>query len=185
MITTLGRQIFAKHNWHLLIQLIVVIGVTLTCALAGPIAKVSLRTGLTIVQTELQVLQSVKGGGYFGNLLYANVLWNDTAQSFNDAGFPTDQLLDFLPPTTTSPWTYVAKEWDPTWKVSCNYTEKIDLQNVTGSGKNQFFDPINAFTAYRDTYDSTWLNSSNYRICSDFNSWQNWSQTNQIQEAVF
>lgn len=182
--TTLGRQLFARHNWHLLVQSIVVIGVTLACALAGPIAKVSLKTGVTIVQTELQVLQSVKGGGFFGNLLYANVLWNDTAQSLDDAAFPTDQLLEFLPSTTTSPWAYVAEEWDATWKVSCNYTERIYLQNLTGSGEHNIFDPVNAFPAYRDTYDPTWLDSRNYRISSDFDSWQDWSQNNQMQEAV-
>jgi hypothetical protein len=185
VIATLGRQIFAKENWHLLTQLIVVAGITIACALAGPIAKVSLRNGTTIRLRELQILQSVKGAGPFGNLLYSTLIWNDTAQSLNDANFPTNQLLDILPPLQTPPWTYIPEEWDPTWTVTCDYVNNFTLLNLTGSGKGNYFDPLTAFPVFRDTYNQTWLDSAEYRMTADYNSWQDWTQENQTREALF
>lgn len=184
VLAVLGRRIFAKGNWHLLAQLLVVVGVTLTCALAGPIAKVSLKNGHTVLKKDLPVLQAVKGAGGVANLLYEDVLWNDTARSLDDANFPTNQLLDVLPPPTVS-WTYSADEWDPTWLVTCNYTGNIVLSNMTGSGTYSFADPINAFPAFRETYDAAWFDSSEYRITTGYDSWQDWTQVNQFQETVF
>jgi len=181
----LRRQIFAKQNWHLLLQLIVVVGVTLTCALAGPIAKVSLKNGLTITHKKLQVLPAVRGGGYFGNALFEEVLWNDTAHSLNSAGFPDNQLLDFLPPTTTPPWIYVATEWDPTWSIKCTYIDDVVLSNVTGSGSHDFYHPIDAFSSYRESYEPAWLNASKYRVTSDFDAFAVWTLPKQFREAIF
>ncbi|KAF2786834.1 hypothetical protein K505DRAFT_411744 [Melanomma pulvis-pyrius CBS 109.77] len=144
---SLGEGWDAMVNWHLLLQLIVVVVVTLTCALAGPIAKVSLKNGLTVTHKQLQVLP-------------AEVLWNDTAHSLINAGFPDSQLLDFLPPLTTPPWIYVASEWDPTWTIN----------NVTGSGNHDFYHPVDAFSLYRESYNPAWLESSKYRVTSDFDS---------------
>ncbi|RYN66564.1 hypothetical protein AA0117_g8786 [Alternaria alternata] len=181
----LRRQIFAKQNWHLLLQLVVVIGVTLTCALAGPIAKISLKNGLTVARKQLQVLPATQGAGYFGNALFEEVLWNDTAQSLIKAGFPDNQLLDFLPLATEPPWTYVDNEWDPTWTMKCAYQDDMTLANMTGSGNHDFYHPIDAFPAYRESFASSWLDSSKYRVTSDFDSFQNWSLTKQFREALF
>jgi len=181
----LRRQIFAKQNWHLLLQLVVVVGVTLTCALAGPIAKVSLRNGLTVVQKQLQVLPTTRGAGFYGNALFEEVLWNDTAQSLIHAGFPDNQLLDFLPISTQPPWIYVEDEWDPTWTVVCNYEDDVTLVNVTGSSKGDFYHPLDAFPVYRESFAPSWLDTSKYRVTSDFDSFANWSLTNQFTEALF
>lgn len=181
----LQRQIFAKENWHLLIQLIVVGGVTLACALAGPIAKVSLKNGFTILPRTLQVQLATKGGGWFGNQLDANVLWNTTSQSLTDAKFPDNQLLEFLPPSTTPPWVYVASEWQPAWNVACNYTEDVALQNVSGNGSASCMDPVNAFPAFQQTYDPKWLTEPQYRVTANFLAWYNWSQAVQFSDALF
>ena len=74
LVAVLRTRVFAKENWYLLVQLVVVVAATTACMLSGPIAKVSLKNGRTIQQKELQVLQTTKGGGFLGNLLYANVV---------------------------------------------------------------------------------------------------------------
>jgi hypothetical protein len=142
--------------------------------LAGPIAKVSLRSSPTVQKSELEVLQAVKGDSFSGNLETAPKLWNDTIQSLNDAGFPTNQLLDYLP-TSTADWIYVANEWNPTWSMICSYTEETDLHNVTGSGNGTFYDAIDAFPAYRDTFDPLWFDTSKFRVQQDFDGWENTS----------
>ncbi|KAM0807546.1 hypothetical protein AB5N19_07886 [Seiridium cardinale] len=184
-VAVLRRQLFSMKHWNLLAQLVTVAGISLTCAFAGPIAQSSLRVGTTVLKKELQVFNSVKGGGPLGNLLYADVLWNTTAQNLQHAGFPLNQLLEFLPPSEVSTWTYVPDEWDPTWTLDCNFTEQTMVQNMTGSGKGNMDDPISAFPSYKQTHDQAWLDSSEYRVTSGFNSWANWSQVNQFQEVLF
>jgi hypothetical protein len=144
-----------------------------------------LKNGLTVTQKQLQVLPAVRGGGYFGNALFEEVLWNDTAHSLNSAGFPDNQLLDFLPPVTIPPWIYVASEWDPTWNIACTYSDNVILSNVTGSGSHDFYHPIDAFSSYRESYDATWLNTSKYRVTSDFDSFAIWTLPKQLQDAIF
>jgi hypothetical protein len=170
VVTVLRGGIFTKKHWRLLVQLLVVFAVTLASMLSGPIAKVSLRISRTVRMSELDVLRAIKGDGSTANLLEGNVMWNDTIQSLNQAGFPYNQMLDYLPPSTTD-WIYVQRQWDPTWTMTCNYTPETLLHNLTGVGNYTFYDPINAFPVFRDTYDTQWLITSKYRTQVDFSGW--------------
>ncbi|PVH82024.1 hypothetical protein DL98DRAFT_621631 [Cadophora sp. DSE1049] len=164
----LRRRVFAPEGWHLLFQLVVVVLATRATMFSGPIAKGSLRTSITVQQKRLEVLQATKGDGILSNMLMANTLWNDTTESLNQAGFPKDQLLDYLPPSTV-PWTYISKEWDPTWRMDCSLTTDKVLYNVSGSGNGTFYQPLDAFPAFRDSYDQSWLNQSKFRVETNFN----------------
>ncbi|KAH8585359.1 hypothetical protein B0O99DRAFT_559719 [Bisporella sp. PMI_857] len=170
ILAVLGRQLLHRESWHLLFQLIFVVVITLITMFSGPIAALTSRTCRTIQKTTLDVLQTVKIAGSSANLLEAIVLWNQTIISLNQALFPNDQLLDYLPPSTVN-WTFVASEWDPTWTMKCNYTNEVLLHNVSANGNSTFYDPINAFPVYRDTYDQKWLNASEYRYQADFVGW--------------
>ncbi|KAL5315353.1 hypothetical protein ACEPPN_016220 [Leptodophora sp. 'Broadleaf-Isolate-01'] len=169
-ITVQGRRLFAIESWHLLLQVTIVILVTLACMLSGPIATLASRTTRTVQKSTLQVLHTVTNGSSSANLLEAIMLWNSTIESLNQASFPTDQLLDFLPPSTVN-WTYIPSEWDPNWSMACNFTDETLLYNVSGQGNYTFYHPLDAFPVYRDTYDPAWLNTSKYRIQADFISW--------------
>jgi hypothetical protein len=107
----------------------------------------------------------------------AEELWNSTIKSLDQASFPNDQLLDFLPSSDLN-WTYVKSEWNPTWTAMCNFTDETVLPNVTGSGNTSCHDPINAFPVYRETYDPSWLNTSQYRYDSVFDSFGAGSEEN-------
>ncbi|KAG4437304.1 hypothetical protein IFR05_007200 [Cadophora sp. M221] len=169
-ITVQGGRLFAIESWHLLLQVTIVILVTLACMLSGPIATLASRTTRTVQKSTLQVLHTVTNGSSSPNLLEAIVLWNSTIEILNQASFPTDQLLDFLPPSTVN-WTYVPSEWDPNWSMDCNFTDETMLYNVSGHGNYTFYHPLDAFPVYRDTYDPAWLDTSKYRIQADFMSW--------------
>lgn len=168
-VAMLRERLLGKENWGLLLQLVVVITVTLASMLSGPIAKVSLRSTLTRQTSELEVLQVTKGDGPTANLLTANLSWNQTIDSLNVAGFPHNLLLDYLPPANAS-WVYVEREWDPTWTMTCNYTNETVLHRVKASGNATMMDPINAFPAFGHTFHKSLLNPS-YRIQSDYVGW--------------
>lgn len=176
-------KVLDPENWHLLVQIIVIIIVTIALVLAGPIAKISLKNGRTVLPRNIEVLQTIKGGGYFGNLLDANVLWNETMKSLDEADFPTDQILDYLP-SPKEPWVYDPKEWDPTWVVSCVDTPARVLEDVVGTGDGNMYEPFTAFPRFRDTFNSSWFNGS-YRLDTNFDSWYNWNVEKQFQHVFF
>jgi hypothetical protein len=150
---------------------------TLASMFSGPIASVSSRSSHTVQKSTIEVLRTVRFPGSSANLEDAEVLWNSTIKSLDQASFPNDQLLDFLPSSDLN-WTYVKSEWNPTWTAMCNFTDETVLPNVTGSGNTSFHDPINAFPVYRETYDPSWLNKSQYRYDSVFDSFGAGSEEN-------
>ena len=170
-IRLLRRRVFAKEYWRLLFQILIVLLATLACMFAGPIAKVSLRLARVPQREYLKVLKATKGTGFIGNRLDANVEWNDTMKSLDDAKFPYDQLLDYLPPAT-EPWIYVAREWDVTWSAACDYHDETLLHNVSATGNGTIMQPLEAFPEYRDTYHPRWLDTSKFRIQADSNAEQ-------------
>jgi hypothetical protein len=167
-VRVLRRRVFAKEHWSLLLQLLIVLLATLACMLAGPIAKVSLRDARTVQTQNIEVLKTSKGTGFIGNRLDANVEWNDTMQALDDAKFPYNQILDYLP-EASEPWIYLAREWDPTWSAVCDYHDEELLSNVSATGNGTFMEPLDAFTVYRDTYDSAWFDTSKFRVQADTN----------------
>ncbi|OAP58459.1 hypothetical protein AYL99_07549 [Fonsecaea erecta] len=184
ILRVLRQRVFSREYWHLLSQLIVVVAVTLACMFAGPIAKVSLRSTQTVQLASLEILPTIKGDGYEANLLEMNVLWNQTIRSLDQANFPVDHMLEYLPPYT-SPWIYESSQWDPTWTLTCNFTEETHLPNVSAVGNYTFRDPIDAFPTYRKTYDPKWLDSSKYRVQVDFSSWSKTEPAFIFEEALF
>ncbi|KAI0531649.1 hypothetical protein GGR58DRAFT_518361 [Xylaria digitata] len=169
-ISILRRKVLVKKRWNLILQLVVIVVATSACMFAGPIAKSSLRAIETVQKSELGILSATKGDSWTGNVIEAGVLWNETIQSMETANFPLAQLLDFLPPSTV-PWTYNEKEWDATWSICCNNTDNVVLQDLVASGNHTFYHPIEAYEAFRNTYDPRWLDTSKYRYQVDFTGW--------------
>lgn len=172
LLVLLKAHIFESRYFNLLVQLVAILIVTTATTLAGPIARYALRTGHMVQQNTIAGLSASKGGGASGNSAGASVLWNNTFRNLDEANFPHDQLLDFLPPSTLS-WTYRADEWDPAWRVHCNETGETSLA-ITANPIYPIVDPLNAFPAFRDTFDALWFNKSIYRVTADFCGWFPW-----------
>lgn len=184
-VTTFFRtRLFTKNNWTLLAQLIVVIVATLLTTFAGPLARISLRSELVVYSRETSILKTSKGGGSFGNLISANVLWNDTIASLNYAGFPLDQILEYVPSLST-PWVYREAEWDPTWHIDCNHTDEIFLHQLTATGNYSLKDPTKAYPGFGNTFELFWLNTSNYRREIFYEGWNNFNEKPQVKQMVY
>lgn len=183
--TTLRKRAFHKENWRVLLQLIVIITVTLATMLAGPLSKVSLKDSVTVQDKELGVLKAIViNDSSTANILNANVLWNETMDSLDQAKYPYNQMLDYIPPADV-PWTYTTKQWDPTWRMECDHTPETILSNVTGSGNATFGNPLEAFPSFRNTYKDSWLDRSKYRISQHFCGWGVPSRNPPLVEYLF
>lgn len=161
----LRQRIFRQRYWKILAQSIVVVILTASTIVSGPIAKASTRLG-TIVR-----IINVPGSlatNVFNSRAYAAVEWNDTSTSLDRAGFPLDQLLDFMP-TTSVAWLYKADEWNSTWAMHCDKVENTPVTMVdTGVCTNFSTEfpatddifPWNSFDVPRWTWQSLYWNST-------------------------
>lgn len=171
----LKGNLFKSQFIPLLAQGIIVLLVTAMTVLAGPIARYSLQSSTIVRPSELRGLAAADGGGPSQSLVSANVLWNDTIEGLTSAKFPTDQLLDFIPPNEI-PWIYEAAEWNSTWAADCVSTEETVL-TITGNSSYTIVDPVRAFPAFGATFEPHMLNSSAYRYSVDFCGWVHWDNS--------
>lgn len=95
------RHRIPRHS-KILTQSIIVIMFSITTLISGPIARYASRR--TSITTDADV------HGYLAMRTHNSnadeqVMWNLTLTSLDRAGFPTDELLDYLPDTATH-WLY-------------------------------------------------------------------------------
>ncbi|KAL5328102.1 hypothetical protein ACEPPN_005810 [Leptodophora sp. 'Broadleaf-Isolate-01'] len=174
-------KMLRKKNRGRLILSITIAMITMLPTWSSAITNAAVQNRLAVRRENINTSWTTKGDGSTGNLMDAGPLWNDTISSLNQANFPYDQLLEFLP-ELTEPWVYVSQEWARTWTMACNYTPETPLPHVTGSGDNTFYYPIDDFAAYRDTFDQRWLAAPEFRIDSD---WTVWSNSTLADDAPF
>lgn len=182
LILLLGKHLFTWRHFPLLSQVIIIIILTAAINLDGPIAEYALRTGTTIKQRSTHGLAAIRGAGPLGNRVSAQVIWNNTIQSLDRAGYPPNQLLDFLPDIEDS-WVYEQNEWDPTWQATCTSFEEQPL-NITANVNYTIFDALNAFPEFRDTLDPSLFNQSIYRLTVDGCGWLDWSLPRPLKDEV-
>ena len=103
---------------NLFAQSVVVITLSTTAVLSGLITRYSTQRGYMVTRIEVPGLLATNK---FSSINYANVEWNQIQTSLNRAGFPTNQLLDFLPNTSID-WVYRPEEWNSTWSLTCEPT---------------------------------------------------------------
>jgi len=108
-------------------QCVLVACLTATAILSGPIARYSTKRGQIIAKKDIDGLLALAYHNSIGN---AMVEWNLTYTSLDRARFPENQLLDFLPDTSTH-WIYKAEEWNSTWSMDCTYAGPIQISLET------------------------------------------------------
>jgi len=116
----LGLELLSSYYLRILAQCIVVTGLTCVAFASGPIVRFSTRWGTKMLYREVPGLMANR---LQSGIAYESVLWNNTWDSLDQAGFPYDQLLDYGP-NTTSHWKYVESQWNSTWHMKCEYTEQ-------------------------------------------------------------
>jgi hypothetical protein len=129
VILLLKFKLLSSPYLKLFAQSVVVITLSTTAVLSGPITRFSTRHGYTV--TPIEVPGSL-ATNQFNSISYANVEWDQIQTSLNGAGFPTNQLLDFLPNTSID-WIYRPEEWNSTWSLTCEPTPSTPF-TVTDTG---------------------------------------------------
>ncbi|ETI21968.1 hypothetical protein G647_06038 [Cladophialophora carrionii CBS 160.54] len=108
----------------ILLQACLVMLLSITALFSGPIARYSTNTSHQVVVQPVSGFVAERGTRA---LLHATVVWNQTLTSLEQAGFPLDQLLDYLPDSHVH-WVYDPKQWNSTWSLRCNNTEKTPIK---------------------------------------------------------
>jgi hypothetical protein len=124
------RSLTAKKYRRILFQSLIIFGLSVAAILSGPIARLASRQGHTITPVKMHGSLATTT---WNSMLEADVTWNRTKTALEDAGFPLDQLLDFLP-DISEPWVYREDEWNNTWHAQCQFDPLTPISlNATGN----------------------------------------------------
>jgi hypothetical protein len=155
-------KLLSSRYMKLFAQCVVVISLSATAVLSGPIARYSTRRGHAIFPTEVHGSLATNE---HNNIGYANVEWDQIEMSLNRAGFPTNQLLDFLPDTSTH-WVYRPEEWNSTWSLTCQPTQSTSVSVVdTGNCTYLFAEMPGLQDVMPEAYqDNTWYSNEGFYV---------------------
>ena len=128
-IALLRHKIF-RHG-AVLTQSLLVVVLGLMAVFAGPIARFNTHRGMATPERDVQGLMASRS--FFcssDDVLRVRDIWH----SLDRAGFPKDQLLDWLPSMDVD-WGFNAGDWaNSTWEAECDYTKHETNLNLTGTG---------------------------------------------------
>jgi len=161
VIRLLKRNVLSIQHLKLLSQCLVVVFLSTTTIVAGPIARYSTRRGHVVTEVAVPGLLATRN---HNSITYANVQWNLTEVSLNRAHFPLDQMLDFLPDPSTH-WMYRTDEWNNTWSLTCNRTDQTSISlHATGNCTSRLMDEIPSLQEVMPRANFNW----SYRSWSGF-----------------
>jgi hypothetical protein len=124
------KSLRAKKYRRILFQSLIIFGLSVSAVLSGPIARFASRQGHTVMPVEMHGSLATTT---WESMVEADVAWNRTKNTIEAAGFPTDQLLDFLP-DMSQPWVYREDEWNNTWRAQCTFDPLTPITlNATGN----------------------------------------------------
>ncbi|KAK5047927.1 hypothetical protein LTR84_006115 [Exophiala bonariae] len=124
VIWLLKAKIFSRRHVKILVQASLVVFLSFTALISGPIARYSTRLGHRISHHNTPGKITWRR---HDSILGASVIWNQTTFSLDNANFPYNQLLDYLPDPSIN-WIYDPKEWNSSWTLECSNT---DLSHLT------------------------------------------------------
>ena len=119
----LGTRLLSIRHFQILAQCIVVVVFSAASLLAGYVGRYATRQGYEVREQQLD--------GYLADRLsasmgFANVQWNQTYSRLDEAGFPLDQLLDYLPADDVN-WKYDQAQWNNSWTMICQITPETSM----------------------------------------------------------
>lgn len=110
-----GTRLVSFHHGSTLAQCAVIVIFSITAIVSGPIARFSTQRGRIIREQDVTGLLATR---FHGGIDNANVGWNLTHSRLNQADFPLNQLLDYLPDNSVN-WAYDASQWNSSWTLEC------------------------------------------------------------------
>lgn len=158
VIWLLRHDLFSRRYKGLLLQCIFVILITVAALMSGFIARFSTRYGTTIKPV---ILNGTIAERSTGTLLFAEVDTNLTFTALQEAKFPQDKLLEFLPNDGIK-WNYVAEQWsNSSWTMDCSYNKSTPIPDPVTTGnctnlESEFPDITNNYWDWTDNDDYSW-----------------------------
>ena len=119
----LRGRLFSRQHLAILGQCLVVTILTIVAIFSGPLARYSCRSSLVAKSQDVQGYIASRG---MNDLILNDLEWTRVWNRLDKAGFPHDQLLDYLPDITTD-WRYEADQWNSSWHLSCENTPSTPM----------------------------------------------------------
>ncbi|EXJ68065.1 uncharacterized protein A1O5_08680 [Cladophialophora psammophila CBS 110553] len=171
IIWLLKTRIFQRRHLKILVQSCLAIILSVVGLVSGPIARYSTSTSHRVLPQNISGTIAMR---HYVAILNAPVLWNETFTSLDQADFPHDQLLDYLPDPTI-PWTYDRREWNSTWSLDCKSTERTAITLEDTGNCDYILDELPGLQKV--------ISPSKYDV-SNFSTWWGGEQNNGINQDV-
>ena len=111
----LKEKLLSLRYLTILAQCVVVMCLSTTAILSGPIARYAAGKGYIVAELDVPGLLASR---HHNGMSLANVEWDITYTRLEKASFPKDQLLDYLPDNSVD-WIYESQQWNSSWLFDC------------------------------------------------------------------
>jgi hypothetical protein len=133
VIETFKTLLLRSRYAILSIQGFIIVFFGLAAMFAGPITRYSTRVGEITTKQLVHGRQATRSSSCDVNDVY---VWHQAYTALENANFPLDRLLDFIPDNDTN-WAYDTEDWDETYSLACSFTPQTTVNlNATGSYVN-------------------------------------------------
>ncbi|KPI40522.1 uncharacterized protein AB675_7631 [Cyphellophora attinorum] len=165
----LRTRVLSKRHLGILAQCIVVIFLSASSLLSGYVARYASRSGYEVSR---QAVSGYLADRLSGGMSAANVEWNETYYRLDQAGFPLNQLLDFLPANDLN-WKFDSTQWNNSWTMSCQSSGPASVAlATTGYCGNSIVSEIPALAEF--------LSPNDYQVSAE--SWSGFEWNNRWRD---
>ena len=160
----LRGRLFSRQHLAILGQCLVVTTLTVVAIFSGPLARYSCRRSLVAKSQEVQGYIANRG---MNDLTLNDLEWTRIWNCLDKAGFPHDQLLDYLPDIATD-WRYEADQWNSSWHLMCETTPSTPMTLRTVDDCSSFYttfpdlEPAFNYSKWGAYNDYAFLHNGNY-----------------------
>lgn len=135
----------------ILAQCAVIALFSITTLVSGPIARYSTRTANITTELTINGYLTTRSHNSNGD---DQVMWNLTMTSLDRAGFPDDEMPDYLPDPSTH-WLYRQEEWNNSWSFTCQSTDATAISLTLSDDCTDFRSKIEGLDSIMPTLQYT------------------------------
>lgn len=122
-VLALRSHLISYAHLHVLLQVLVVVTLSVTALLSGPVSRFSTCEAIVVRPQDVPGHLAKRS---VSEVLHETNAWDKTYRRLDEAQFPRDQLIDYLPDNDIE-WHFDVKQWNNSWRLDCDRTPQTNI----------------------------------------------------------